>query len=164
MTGWDSAFEDQYDTLRAYAARKARDPIMAQDLVHEAYLKLAGQPAKQVLNPKAFMFRVIKNLLADNVRREKTRGARQDEVGFTTMQSSAAVDPERQLAGRQELSRLLAAVDELPPRCRECFILRRFDELTTEEIALRMGISRNMVEKHLRFALAHFSRQLPYRD
>ena len=42
MTGWDSAFEDQYDTLRAYAARKARDPVMAQDLVHEAYLRLSG--------------------------------------------------------------------------------------------------------------------------
>lgn len=164
MTGWDSAFEDQYDTLRAYAARRTKDPVMAQDLVHEAYLKLATQPSKHVLNPKAFMFRVIKNLLADNARRERTRDAGKSEVGLRTMQSSATVDPERQLAGRQELSLLLAAVEELPPRCRECFMLRRFDDLTTEEIASRMGISRNMVEKHLRFALANLSQQLPYGD
>ena len=39
-------------------------------------------------------------------------------------------------------------------------MLRRFDDLSQEEIAQRMGISRNMVEKHLRAAALHCMKRL----
>lgn len=45
------------------------------------------------------------------------------------------------------------AINNLPPRCREVFVLRRFHDLSPDDIAKRLGISRNMVEKHLRSAL-----------
>jgi RNA polymerase sigma factor (sigma-70 family) len=63
--------------------------------------------------------------------------------------------PERQLIARQELRRLALAIDELPPRCREVFLLSRFESMANGEIAIRLGISRNMVEKHLIKALLH---------
>lgn len=44
-------------------------------------------------------------------------------------------------------------MQQLPPRCRQVFIMRRFGGLHQEEIARRLGISRNMVEKHMRLAL-----------
>ena len=67
---------------------------------------------------------------------------------------------ERQLVAKQRLAILAKAVGELPPRCRDCFILRRFDDLDPDEIAIRMGISRNMVEKHLRQALIYCTARL----
>jgi RNA polymerase sigma-70 factor (ECF subfamily) len=61
---------------------------------------------------------------------------------------------------RQELRRLAAAIDTLPPRCREVFLLVRFENLSNGEAAIRLGISRNMVEKHLIKALLQIRRHL----
>ena len=44
---------------------------------------------------------------------------------------------------------MVATIDALPPRCREAFILNRFEGLSHQEVADRMGISRNMVAQHV---------------
>ena len=60
---------------------------------------------------------------------------------------------ETRIDARERLAILAGAVEELPPRCREVFMLRKVEGLDQAEIARRLGISRNMVEKHLRKAL-----------
>lgn len=69
-------------------------------------------------------------------------------------------DVERELIARQRLAILVEAVSELPPRCRECFVLRRFEGLSHGEIADRMNITRSAVEKHLAVATVHCARRL----
>jgi RNA polymerase sigma factor (sigma-70 family) len=48
---------------------------------------------------------------------------------------------------------LLQAIEDLPLRCREAFILHRFDGLPHVEVAERMGISCKMVEQHIKLAM-----------
>ena len=45
-----------------------------------------------------------------------------------------------------------AAIESLPPRCREVFVLHKVHELPQAEVALTLGISRKAVEKHVRLA------------
>ena len=66
---------------------------------------------------------------------------------------------EQQVVARQQLRLVAAAIDELPPRCREAFMLSTFDGLPNGEIAIRLGVSRNMIEKHLMKALLHTRRR-----
>ena len=54
---------------------------------------------------------------------------------------------------RQRLRAFAETIAALPPRCREAFVLSRFEGLANGEIAGRLGISRNMVEKHVMRAL-----------
>ena len=61
---------------------------------------------------------------------------------------------------RERLAILIDAVNDLPPRCREVFLLSRFDALTNGQIADRLGITRNMVEKHIIKAMVHCRRRL----
>lgn len=63
------------------------------------------------------------------------------------------VCPERKADDKQTLARLLNVVTCLPPRCREAFVLHKFDGLTYVEVAERMGISVGQVEKHMMRAL-----------
>jgi RNA polymerase sigma-70 factor (ECF subfamily) len=64
-----------------------------------------------------------------------------------------ALSPERILIGAEALDRIMAVLQALPPRTSEAFILHRFEEMTYDAIARRMGISRSGVEKLIMRAL-----------
>lgn len=64
-------------------------------------------------------------------------------------------DTEHLAEHRQRLTRLHDAIQELPPRQREAFVLHRVEGHTIEETAARMGIGTRMVVKHLGRAVAY---------
>src|SRR2546430_11771164 len=45
--------------------------------------------------------------------------------------------------------RLAEAIDLLPPKCREAVWMRRVDDLSQREVAMRLGITQKTVEKHV---------------
>ena len=61
---------------------------------------------------------------------------------------------------RQELAILQQAVDELPPRCREVFVLARLEGPTYAQIGTRLGISPKTAFSHTVKALAHLHSRL----
>src|SRR3546814_8845974 len=58
--------------------------------------------------------------------------------------------PDRHAMSGQELRRIGALIAALPAKCREAFVLRKVQGLSQREIAGRMRISENTVEKHVR--------------
>lgn len=143
----------QYErALRSFFARRcARGDL--DDLVQEALARLlAAQERREVAYPAAYLFRIASNLLAD-------RGRRTGEtvVDISDYQEAVAAPPDqehgRRLADLQ--MQLESALAELPLRCREVFVMRRFRDLTTPEIARVLGISHRMVQKHLSRAMTH---------
>jgi RNA polymerase sigma-70 factor (ECF subfamily) len=65
------------------------------------------------------------------------------------------ISPERVLQGRQAVTALRTALEELPQRTRAIFLLHRFEGLKYKEIARRLGISSSSVEKHMMAAIKH---------
>ena len=62
-------------------------------------------------------------------------------------------DPQQALEYRDLLDRLESLIDQLPPRCREVYRLKREDNLSQKEIAEALQISRKSVENQLTIAL-----------
>jgi RNA polymerase sigma-70 factor (ECF subfamily) len=62
--------------------------------------------------------------------------------------------PERAVSAGEELARMLDAIEELPPKCKQVFLLSRARGMTYPEIARHCGISVKMVEKQISRALA----------
>ncbi|MGQ4274682.1 RNA polymerase sigma factor [Terrihabitans sp. B22-R8] len=146
--------------LRVFARNKVGSGAAAEDLVQEAFLRLADACDVEIRNPRAFLYRIITNLAVDFRRREARDRVRVLPLGDAGLAAADQVDAETGLIARQRLERLKQVVDHLPPRCRECFVLRRFEDVAPDEIARRMGISRNMVEKHLRYATVQCAQAL----
>jgi RNA polymerase sigma factor (sigma-70 family) len=67
---------------------------------------------------------------------------------------------ERVLEDRQALDAFLAVLAEMPPKRRMVFTLHRFMGLSYSAIAMRLGISVGVVEKHMMKALLHFDSRL----
>ncbi|MCK9397499.1 MAG: sigma-70 family RNA polymerase sigma factor [Methylobacter sp.] len=142
--------------LRRVMYRRCGCIETAADIVQETYQRMMTSNLwQQAENPRALMHRIAANLATDYERRHKVRNHYVDNVDFIDeeLQSNDDIDPEQTIAARQRLDKLVEAVNLLPPKCRIVFVLRKFEDLSHAEIAERLGISRNMVEKHLRNAM-----------
>lgn len=146
--------------LRSYFARRVDSAAEVDDLTQETLARmLASSPASGMQNPIAYLFRIAANLLAD-----RGRGGNriQRRALPLTDDDLVAIPPDQEHARRHADLRAAysAALDELPPRCRRAFVLRRHEEATTPEIAAELGISHRMVQKYLSQALAHLHARL----
>lgn len=142
--------------LRRVMFRRCGCIETAADIVQETYQRMmSGNLWQQAENPRALMHRIAANLATDHERRQSVRDRYVDDVDVIgdELPSVDSIDPEQIYAGRQRLDALVEAVNRLPPKCQAVFVLRKFEDMSHGEIAERLGISRNMVEKHLRNAL-----------
>jgi RNA polymerase sigma factor (sigma-70 family) len=63
--------------------------------------------------------------------------------------AEAPASPEAAAEGAMELRRLHASLAELPPLCRDAFLLNRIEELSHAEIAARLGVSVRTIDRHM---------------
>lgn len=99
---------------------------------------------------------VARRLAIDKLRRRTTKQALMGEAPGDEGTDLAA-NPERVTMGAQRLQRVIDVIDEMPPRRREIFLLRRMEELTDIQIARKLGISMKTVEKHMHRAMLQLS-------
>ena len=147
--------------LQAYLTVRLRDREMAADLTQETFLRFAEQGARSaVLHDRSYLYRTAQNLAIDHLRRANRH--RTDSVAHEAIAEIPAdlPGPEEITAGRERLDCLRAAIQELPERTRQIFVLHRLEELTYDQVADRLGISESSVQKHLAKALQHVMRRL----
>lgn len=135
----------------AYALTKRRD--QSEEVVQETFLRLwlhrADVDATRSLD--AFLFTIARRLVIDMMRNATSTAALRDSL-WSTMQKENHATEETILENN-----LVALVDEavaqLPAQQQLIFKLSRDQGLTHEEIAIKLGISKNTVKNHLVSAL-----------
>jgi len=147
--GWQ-AIADCLAAVRRAVSRHLGSQHSASDLVQEACARILARPDPlQLSNPAAYLYRTAINLAYNASSHRGVEHRVHGEIALAQDPASPALDPARIYADRQDLARVMAVIDRLPPRCREVFLLYRFEGLDQGTIAARLGISRNMVEKHV---------------
>jgi RNA polymerase sigma factor (sigma-70 family) len=148
--------------LQKFLARKLDSPEDAAEVAQDAFLRLhrMAQP-EQLDNARAFLFQVASNLAIDQLRR-KTLHYR-----FLNSEKSLAVDgepldinaiaasPEQIISAREKLDAIYGAVEELPFKTKQAFLLHRNNGLSYNDIAREMDVSVSSVEKYILQALKH---------
>lgn len=150
-----------HDSLIRFLRQRLRVPEDAFDVAQEAYIRMMQyQSSKDIKSPSSMLFRIAINVANDLGRAEQSRHVKDqcplDDVDLVSDQPSA----ERQLAAEQDLSLLYEVIEQLPPKCRQAFLLSRVKLMTYPQIAQHCGISVKMVEKHISHALAVCAREM----
>ena len=136
--------------LMRFLRRSWPNSVDLDDLAQEVYARVYAAAREKIPHPvKPFVFATARNLLIDRIRHEQVvpieAVADLDALGVALDSPGA----ERMVMAQDELRRLRAALDRLPPRCREVIIMGRIEGLSGREISERLGIGASTVSEHL---------------
>lgn len=158
-----NAINQHKDALLGFITKRTGDSHLAQDILQDIYLKLESQGSNtEIKYPKAYLYRIANNLIIDHQRfQSKFVDNSSNEVtdennGDThTNEQINEISPEAQLAHQQSLDIVTNAINELPDKTRDVFKMQRLQQVDKADVASQLGISVNMVEKHLRRAVQY---------
>jgi RNA polymerase sigma factor (sigma-70 family) len=155
---WDSLRQTiilRYDEIKMRLARSLGSRELADDVLHETYLRLhRNEAVGTIRQPDSYIFRVALNIAKDK-RREERRRASQAEIFAAIQLQDGQPNLSREIEARSDVEALKRALAELPLRRRAILIAARVDGLSHDTIAERFNISRTMVQKELRRAVHH---------
>ena len=146
-----------------------RDEHVALDIVQDAMLKLAEKYADKPVNEYPMLFqRILQNTMKDFWRRQKVRNlwttllssfgagkdGEEDHDPLDTIDvEDESSNPQVQLERSQTMKIIEKALEKLPARQREAFILRYWEDMDVAETAEMMGCSQGSVKTHCSRAL-----------
>ncbi len=138
---FETEFRKLYLPLGMYALRYVGDTDSAEDTVQNAFLK-AWQTignGSDIADFKAFMYRCVRNECISFLRRQER---------FVGIEEVPEVE-DTDIDTSERDARIWRAIDELPDRCREVFLLSKRDGLSNEEIAAELDISVKTVKNQM---------------
>ena len=140
---------DAFSRVKAALMRRGRTEHDADDLLQEAWVRLAcyerGQPVEK---PEAFLMRAALNLSIDAHRLRQSHGEEvllEDVVLVDTTTPSA----EAVLLGRERVARLGVCLGRLTEKTREIFLAHRVQGISYADIARQHNLAVSTVERHV---------------
>ena len=146
-------FDQHYQRLCSYAFSFLKDEESCEDIVQDIFIKIWSNRQDLIGSAqlKFYVFSAVRNncltRLKNNKKYRVVEMNDEDEVEEIIIK----LDPEEVTANPTEL--IAKALDRLPPKCREVFLLSRIGNLTYLQIADNLGISIKTVENHMGKAL-----------
>jgi RNA polymerase sigma-70 factor (ECF subfamily) len=150
---FEALFRTYYEMLCNFSRKFVGDMDEAEELVQDLFAQLweKREQLKVETSPQSYLFSAARNRCLNHLKHRKVRDQHAQSVLAAPLQSEP--DATQALEAAELQSRIQAAIDLLPARCREVFVLSRFQGKKYQEIATQMGISPRTVEVQIGKAL-----------
>ncbi len=142
-----------------------RNEETALDIVQDAMMRLAEKYGDRPVVELPMLFqRILQNAIRDSYRRSKVRSlwttllsslSAKDDEDTDPLETFAAENeseglyaPDRHVERSQLLGVIEKEIEKLPPRQREAFLMRYWEEMDIAETAAAMGCSAGSVKTH----------------
>lgn len=146
---FENYFRQHYERLCSYAYTFLKDEESCEDLVQEVFIKIWEQRQDLIGSDqlKFYLFTAVRNNCLTSLQKNKKYGFRElkDEDAFDDI--IIRIAPEVKTKDPRIL--VSQAMEQLPPKCREVFMLSRLSGLTYQQIADSLGISVKTVENQM---------------
>lgn len=151
-------FEEHHGELCTFACRYLTSDDAAADVVQEVFVRVWSRRSERRLDDisRAYLYRAVRNEALNRRKARERRSA--GESGLLRRRQSSS--PDEELRERELAADLERAISELPPRCREIFLLVREDGLTYRETADVLDLSESTVATQMGRALRKLRRKL----
>lgn len=148
-------FRSEFKGLCLFALKFTKDHETAKEIVQDAFINLwekrdtidLSKPVKSYLT--TIIYNKSLNYLRDNKKFDR------EILDFENINSTANFQTSDKLVASEIEQQIKSAIDELPEKCREVFMLSRYKNLKYQEIANQLNISIKTVETQMSKALQH---------
>lgn len=147
---FNKLFDDYYAGLCLFASKYLRDMDQSRSLVQQVYIDIwvKRQKIEPISSVKSYLYSSVRNRCIDNLRKTKSSAELTDRA-VQLMQT-----PFHDILEEAELNEQInRSIQGLPEKCREIFILCRFEGMKYSEIAAHLNISIKTVEMQISIAL-----------
>lgn len=146
----ESLFQYNYRPLCLYALHYLGNADSAEDVVQESFAALWEklQEGVAISNRKAYLYMMVRNRCLDQLRRKGI-----PTESLKPYDTYGIIEDDDAQERSQTEARLWTAIDSLPEKCRQIFLMSKRDGLKYMEIADELGISENTVRNQISKAL-----------
>lgn len=154
LAAFERLFNKNYRKLCGYVLKLSGDPDLAEDVVQEVFIKLweSRDEIRIKTSVKSYLFKACHNKFIERMRASTKEASLLETLKWETL---SKLQPEEGTGKLQKVEIINMAIEQLSPKCREAFLLSRYNQLKYKEIAEVMGISVKTVEIHISKALSH---------
>lgn len=157
--------QEVYHELRRLATQlmaceRPGHTLQATELVHAAYLRLAGDPGRRWVDRAHFRIaaaEAMRRILIEHARR---RGALKRGGGLPSIGSVLDLTTDEKIADAMALDDLLLRLERVDAQAAQVVRLRFYAGLSIDETAETIGIGPRSVDRHWAFARAWLAREL----
>ncbi len=143
---FDVVYEKLFPVIYRVSLRVTGDREVAEDLCHEAFIKLMERPnlLSDIEQCKYWLIRVVKNLsLNHEKRRTRERAA---YTKYSRLAATASESSEKQMIAKETRADVQKALDALPYNLRTPLVFREYADLSYRQIGSILGISESNVK------------------
>ncbi|MEQ8472262.1 MAG: RNA polymerase sigma-70 factor [Marinoscillum sp.] len=159
VSSYEVIFRKYYQGLTRYAISIVRDPTIGEEISQEVlmYIWEKRHQINVTSTLKAYLFSSIKNKCINYIKIELPKlQSTTDLSGISSMGETSMTADNAELIKKK----IQHAIDQLPEKCRNIFVLSRYGGLTYNEIAEELEISVKTVENQMSIALKKLKESL----
>lgn len=155
---FQTLFRNEYDRLCRYALTYMQDSQLAEDVVQDTFIKIWEQKKELIVTPniRFYLITAVRNNCISALRRQKVQ-----QVYY--MEETPEPEPEpfphfREQEEERNMQRrkIVKALNLLPPKCREVFLLVKLQGMSYKQTATILNLSVKTVENQMGKALRIF--------
>jgi RNA polymerase sigma-70 factor (family 1) len=164
IKAFEYVFKSHYVRLTLFANRFLNDTNAAEEIVSESLARLWEKRESITFSTsvQGYLYTMVRNKSINYLKHQRVEN---EYVNYLIRNKLIDELPEydtNPLLEKEMISQIQLAVNSLPERCRQVFIMSRFEYLKNREIAERLDISQNTVERQITIALDKLRKSLEY--
>lgn len=154
-------FKKYYEPLYQFAGRYIKDAQTAENIVQNVFVKIWTNRDSLTIksNVKLYLYTAVRNQALNYINQESKVVTLEGVSDYVDIHTTT---PEEEYIDEEMKTAVHEAIDKLPEQCRHIYMMKRYDDLSYNEIAEIKGISVNTVKTQMKRALKSLHKYLAH--
>ncbi|WP_338392295.1 RNA polymerase sigma-70 factor [Fulvitalea axinellae] len=164
LADYKALYDKNATLIFNYVKKSTGSTLDAEDIVQELFVDLWSKKGKVSFRERdlrPYLFRMARNKIIDLYRKREVEKRHTDNFGKTANRSSSQAESMEHVEYKELKESVDLLIAQLPPQCKDVFLMSRIGGMSYAEIGELLGISTKTVENHIGKALKRLKKGLP---